>query len=218
MALEIRTGFLSGSGQISRRCTAFAAVPADEQVGRRAGQAVEQGVVRSAVGAAEVRLRGPPRIALRQAAGRGHQVAWGQGASCPGPRMARFYTPATGGPPLVALPPPEPAARANVERPATTARAPGLTRRLPAAAASTLRGLRGGGESKMRAGSARPGPAAPQRVAFRSMTGSRRFARERSAVRLIGSIYPHRRPCSTAPVRSASGDRALLLASSLGRG
>ena len=47
----------------------LAAVPADEQVGRRAGQAVEHGAVRGAGGAAQVRLRGPWRAALRQAAG-----------------------------------------------------------------------------------------------------------------------------------------------------
>ena len=88
----------------------------------------------------------------------------------------------------------------------TAGRAARRRRRRRAWTRSRARGARG------------PEPTAPQRVAFRSMTGSRRFVRERSAVRLIGSIYPHRRPCSTAPVRSASGDRALLLASSLGRG
>ena len=74
----------------------LAAVSADEQVGRRAGQAVEQGVVRGADGAAEIRLRGPPRAALRQAAGRGHQVARVQGAGRPDPGMARLIQPAAG--------------------------------------------------------------------------------------------------------------------------
>ena len=109
----------------------LAAASADEQVGRRAGQAVEQGVVRGADGAAQVRLRGPPRIALRQAASRGHRVARGQGASRPGPRMARFYTPATGGRPSPPLPHPN-------RRRARTRSAPPRRRGRPASRAAGL--------------------------------------------------------------------------------
>ena len=70
----------------------LATASADEQVGRGAGQAVEHGVVRSADGTAEVRLRRPPQVALRQAAGRGYQVARVQGASRPGTEMGRLYS------------------------------------------------------------------------------------------------------------------------------
>ena len=187
----------------------LAAASADEQVGRRAGQAVEHRVVRGADGASQVRLRGPPRTALRQAAGRSHQVARGRSASRPGSGMARFYTPATGGHPSPPFPHPN--------RRGT--RAPGEHRHggvgaRPCAPPSCrcrlyLAGGGGGGHGCGRP-AARPGVGGGR---------GRGHARgERAAVRLIGSICPHPRPCSTAPVRGASGDRALLLASPPGRG
>ena len=106
--------------------------------------------------------------------------------------------------------PPRPA-RGGAPQPPARARAGGVFEP-PAAAAS-----RGGVKD---AGARGPAPASaadalaragkPQRAAFSSMTESRRFIRERSAVPVHRVCISHRWPCSIVPVRGASGERALL--------
>ena len=57
---------------------------AHEGVGNDGGQAVEHGVVRRALGAAQIGLAGPPRAELREAVGGVDQVAGVHGVSCSG--------------------------------------------------------------------------------------------------------------------------------------